>query len=179
MDKIYRGPSGDRGSMVKCWYAMASPIAELAIFPVISGLISVYCGATGYSNYVAAVATRHWRSTEGTVLSSEVEEVVRNTGKGARFSYRPRIRYQYTVDSTTHEGERIFFGAENPNSWTPGSAREIVGLYSPGAKCRVFVDPERAEETVLRRETTAAMHMLLVSAATGIVTIIFLFAIFR
>lgn len=97
----------------------------------------------GFGPLAKQFTTTHFRAAPAVVLSSEVE--VRDDGSST--SYHPSIRYRYTVDGKTLEGQRYrYFNMSNRKN-----AYQVVKSYPAGKATQAFYNPKDAGEAVLAR----------------------------
>lgn len=102
-------------------------------------------GIFGYGLYelYQSHAAKNWPTAEATILTSEVSEESDSDGT----SYRPRITYEFTVDDTTHIGDRIHFGSVGSRNYDTHA--EITARYPVAAKVPVHHHPSSPEHSVL------------------------------
>lgn len=97
----------------------------------------------GFRPLVTQWGTAHYLPAPALVLASEVE-VDRS---GSSTSYQARIRYQYTVEGKTLEGQRYrFFDLSNRKH-----AYGLVEHYSVGKATQAYYDPNEITRVVLKR----------------------------
>lgn len=91
---------------------------------------------------------RRWRRVPGEIVSTRLVHM-RYPSSAAR-SYRPAVRYRYTVDGVEHEGNVLFHGMESGGSkpW----AQRIADRYPPGARVTVMHHPVLPEKACLDAE---------------------------
>jgi len=96
-------------------------------------------GFDGYIVWSAARqvhAGRTWQRTMGTIASSEV---VTGRGSKGKTTFRPQVKYSYSIDGKTYSGSTI----EVAGASTGGRKRaeRIVRDFPPAAARAVYVDP--------------------------------------
>lgn len=91
---------------------------------------------------------RRWRRVPGEVLSTRLVHMP-SPGTAAT-SYRPEVRYRYTVDGVEHESDVFLHGMESggSESW----AQRIADRYPPGARVTVLHHPVLPEKACLDAE---------------------------
>ena len=98
----------------------------------------------GWRSFAGARASRHWPTTQGWVVSSELVDSDFDSGTG----YRPRIVYAYLVGTREYTSELIAFGSEN--FYTDRKpAKRRVERHPPGSMVLVHYDPADPERAVL------------------------------
>lgn len=95
----------------------------------------------GFGPLARQVASTHYLPAPALVLSSEVKE----DDSGSSTSYWPVIRYRYTVQGRTFEGERYRYLKMSSRTL----ARRVVAAYPPGKSTQVYYDPENVGEALL------------------------------
>ncbi len=101
-----------------------------------------------------ASASTDWPTTEGKVISSEVES--HKGGEGGT-TYGAEVLYEYSVSRTTHSGNKVSFG--DYSSSNPGHAREIVNKYPADETVTVHYNPERPEVAVLEPGGSSIIYL--------------------
>ena len=125
-------------------------VGTLAIACFWCGITGAFVGIVVWQAARALHAEARFARTEGTVLSSEVHAKRDSDGT----TYRPLIRYRYTVDGKTYENDRYdFLGG---SSSLRGRSKRIVAAHPPGRPTTVYYDPDDPQEAVL---TTAVGQM--------------------
>jgi hypothetical protein len=122
------------------------------------GAIALVIGLRGL---VRAQASTGWPAVEGTVVSSSVESGRSSggrTGRGGGRIYRSDILYEFSVDGTTFNGDRVSYG--HINSSNPNRARGVVDRYHPGASVTVYYRPDDPQQCVLEPGITAGAFFL-------------------
>ncbi len=101
---------------------------------------------------------------------------VKITRTGDDDRYTADIKYEYRVDGTTHDGERVYFDLKSLTSFFEPSynlrseAYDIVDDYPCGATVDVYYDPDDPGQAVLeRRIDTTALMIALGGGALGLV----------
>lgn len=121
----------------------------------------VFLGCMAYS-------TKSWPAAGALIIASEVVEV--HTGTG--FSYRPSVKYKYTVNGEEYTGTSIRF--IDFNHWDHAAALRVIELFSTGKEVRARFHKNYPKMTVL--DPGAHASDLLVPVA-GIVLIMAAFTL--
>ena len=88
-----------------------------------------------------------WPSTTGTVLMSTVQS--RRTGRS--YSTYPVVVYQYQVNGTPYQSQRIKAGEQFMSIRVTGQAQATAARYPVGAKVTVYYNPSNPAESVLEK----------------------------
>ena len=131
---------------------------------VFSTVIGFGISIAGLYELGRGLASRHWVSTAGEVLSSRIEE---SSGYEGDTVFRPVIEYRYQVDGQHYEGDRLCFGSESVSA---------VERYSPGSTVAVYYDPVRPGNAVL--EPGPRWDNLLLIVIGGVFTVFGLTSLF-
>jgi hypothetical protein len=127
-------------------------IVVVSIVCTLVPLVAVFGGLFWYirrgSQNAQAVnqAALSWPSTTGTVVKSRVE-----VSGGDHTSVSPRIIYQYEVNGTLYQAERIKAGDVHMRISTSRGAYDMVDRYPEGAAVTVFYNPMNPAEAALER----------------------------
>jgi len=120
-------------------------------FSLVFPLIFVVVGATvaffGIRGLVRAKASTDWPSTGGKVVESSVERHSSSRSRGGGTTYHAEIGYEFSVDGTTYNGDRVAYGDYGSSS--PSHARRIVNRYPKGKSVTVYYMPRNPEECLL------------------------------
>jgi len=111
---------------------------------VVLSLALLALGVGLYSAWEAwhAVRSRHWPAVVGRIVLAGVEGV-----DAPPTGFRPRVRYQYTVNGTTYESTRLRFGGVNP--WSVEAVRaEMRGEILAGT-APIYYDPRDPKRSCL------------------------------
>lgn len=117
----------------------------------------------GFMNLSTAMKSNRWPMVEGTITSSRVVRKVEHYTdsdhhRRTRIVYRPQVRYRYAVDARTFSGSRITMADYSSSS--RHRARKICARYPAGGICRVFYDPDKPGEAVLKAGITFGTVLL-------------------
>lgn len=96
-------------------------------------------------------AAKRWPTTKGKVVTSNVEEYYdsHSDGPSSCKMYRANVIYEYTVNGRTLRGDRVRLGARSAASY-PGLAEREVAKYPVGMVVKVYYDPRRPSDSLLR-----------------------------
>lgn len=155
-------------------------LVVLPILCMIVGLITLLIGAR-YA--LLAQSSRDWPTTDGIIVSSDVEDHVsratRTQGKPrkSRTTYSARVEYEYTVEEQKHVATRIGFGQYSSSD--ASHAREIVKKYSPGSAVTVFYSPQSPNMSVLEPGMQTGLAIPIVLGLVAVVAGLAMLWIFR
>ena len=90
--------------------------------------------AISIRHFIRALKSESWPTVEALITRSQVSE---NRDEGT--TYRPDIRFSYTVDKTAYESERIHLGW--PLSAGKNWAESVVARFPLGSRVLAKVDP--------------------------------------
>lgn len=122
----------------------------LGVVFVIVGGIALTIGIVQYRD---GEDTKSWQATTAQVTATDIEQETetRRDSNGTRrtsTTYTAVVRYEYTVDGTTYDGDRIKIGA---GSGSEGRARDVVARYPVGAEVTAYYDPGDPGSAVLEQ----------------------------
>jgi hypothetical protein len=114
--------------------------------------VGIAITAIGVYRLRIARAAGQWPTATATIVSSDVETRHRSgdaTGMRTErgFEYLPRVAYEYSVDGTPYQSDRITFDDLRFDSYV--AAKVIADRYAPGSEVSVSYDPQRPEHAVL------------------------------
>jgi hypothetical protein len=141
-----------------------SPLPGRGLFAGLLVGATFWCGIT--SIFVVHVARSIWRhtdaqrrflTTEGEVLASRIRQ--HTDGEGGT-TYRPIIRYRYTVNGRQHTSKRYDFA--DFGTGNRGHVAGIVDAHPPGKRVTVYYDPDDPAQAVLHVELPGLQYFLLV-----------------
>jgi len=92
--------------------------------------------------------TKHWLATEGTVISTTVETSMGySEHRGNTIRYSPSVKYTYSVDGKTQNGDHVTFS--NRSTRIQSTAEAVISKYPVGSTITVFYNPEAHHQSVL------------------------------
>lgn len=107
------------------------------------GVIGCLLGFAMYAKDVfLAYSAMSWPRSDGRVVSSQTVQ-----GCGGGRSFLPRVRFEYSVNGVTYDGERVAFG--NPGCGSFEHAQSIAARFPAGAAVPVYYEPRNPNEAVL------------------------------
>lgn len=125
-------------------------LADEAVMSVLAAgavtILAALVGWTAVAERRRSADSRHWRSTQGWVLTSRVAF----DGIDAR----PAITYEYQVDEEVFEGFIVNFGSESFLS--PRQAKALVRRHPVGSAVLVWYDPDKPSDSVLYQSRRTA-----------------------
>lgn len=114
---------------------------------------------SGLGNTYYGWVSQKWPVAEGTIVRSEVEEVIESRersddGINARparqyLRYRPIIEYQWQVGGETFNRNRRNYSAAQANEDTRAEAEAIIAPYPVGARVDIRYDPDKPSRAIL------------------------------
>jgi hypothetical protein len=112
-------------------------------------VIGLFLFGIAMSDYLKATASKNWPTANATITTSTIEETMTVVKfRGMKPFYKPIIRYTYSVDGTSYDGDRIatlYPDGSIQQSWASG----IVSQYPLNATVPVYYDPNRHDYAVL------------------------------
>lgn len=118
------------------------------VFPLLFVAVGVGMLVVGVIGLRRAAASTDWPTTQGVIVSSEVERVRRNDPeRGFTWTYHARISYGYSVGGEPYTGDRVGVGDYGSN--TNHHARSVVRQYPVGSHVTVYYDPDRPQIALL------------------------------
>lgn len=117
------------------------------IFPLIFIVVGASVAFFGIRGFIRAKASVGWPSTQGKVLESSVERQRSSGSNGSSTTYHAEILYEFTVEGTTFNGDRVAYG--DYGSSNSSHARRIVNRYPKGKDVTVHYMPGNPEECLL------------------------------
>ena len=113
------------------------------IFPLIFVVVGAIVLFFGVRGLIRANASVDWPTAQGKVIACSVESSSDDDGT----TYHAEILYEFSVDGTTFNGNRVAYGDYGSSS--PSHARSIVNRYPKGKSVTVCYMPEDPEECLL------------------------------
>jgi hypothetical protein len=117
------------------------------MFPFIFVVVGASVSFFGVRGLVRAKASLDWPSIQGKVVESSVERQRSSGSNGGSTTYQAEILYEFIVDGTTFNGDRVAYG--DYGSSNPSHARRIVNRYPKGKSVIVYYMPSNPEESLL------------------------------
>jgi hypothetical protein len=119
---------------------------------IIFFLLGVILVVMGIVTRLRAKRTESWPIASGTILSSSVSRRSQYDSDSNHTSttYKPSIKYQYSVMGQLLNGSRVAMGSDTYNK---KKANQIVERYPANSPVNVHYNPEKVGESVL--ETAA------------------------
>ena len=119
------------------------------IFPAAFVLVGLMFFAIGCGHVMEAMRTSSWVPVEGVFLAKSVRSSTSRGSDGkSSTSYKPQVRYSYTVDSQEYEGTTLMVGITGYSR--PQYAHAAIEEFRVKQPCKVYVDPEDSTKTVLK-----------------------------
>jgi hypothetical protein len=138
------------------------------------GLLLVLAGVAGalamWMSFRHAMETRSWKPAGCLVASSQL--VSERPTPNSPVMHRADVRYRYTVDGTTYEGNAVRRGMSASSDLAKMKA--VVDKYPPGTETTCFVNPADPSGAILEHSSKAALYtiwfpLLFVAGGAGII----------
>jgi formylglycine-generating enzyme required for sulfatase activity len=113
-----------------------------------------------------------WPSTEGEILSSDVEErpFPVSLGENSASYHTPVVCYEYEVNGTLYESRTFSVGSKL--FLIQSRAEEVIARYPVGKKVRVYYDPNNPEMATLEPGISAGSLVLLGLKAVALIVLL-------
>lgn len=124
--------------------------AILGIVFIVVGGIALALGIVQYKN---GEDTKSWTATTAQVTSTDIEQntTTHRDSNGRRSestTYKPVVRYEYSVDGTTYTSDRVKIGGVNGSQ---DRASDVIARYPVGDEVTAYVAPGNPESAVLEQ----------------------------
>ena len=114
------------------------------------GILGAFFFVAGLAQLISGLASRSWDTVSGEIIESRVRYpwMGFRSGFRSRFRWLAEIRYRYTIEGLTYEGDRFGFGKL---LWfaSRGAAERAVAMYPTGRIVRLLVSPSDRSEAVV------------------------------
>ncbi len=115
-----------------------------------AGLFALTWGIQGG---LASLASKNWPTSEGTITQSELEKQRKKGGAAStqrrnRFTYTPRITYEFKVDGQSYTGTRLSFSDYATSN--EDQMQQVLAPYPVGTIVNVHYDPDKPTECALQ-----------------------------
>lgn len=120
----------------------------------------------GLGSLFRAHSARKWRVVRGTVVSSELGEVVIPGKGGGYIRNYPLVCTQYDAGSGPLITDRYSLVPEDFRGWEEAT-RVLLAAYPPGAEVDVYVNPEDPQEACLRPVPSPTLRSQYFAAVVG------------
>ena len=152
------------------------------VFPLMFVVAGAGAALFGMRELIRARPALDWPSTQGKVVASSVEHRRGTRGNGrSRTSYLAKVLYEFSVEGTMFNGDRIAYGEYGSSS--PSDARRIVDRYPRGKSVTVYYMPDNPEECLLEPGLKSQLWFLLgfglIFVTVGSLTAVFLPRVMR
>ena len=128
------------------------------IFPLIFVAVGAAVALAGLRGLERARASVKWPTAPGKVVASSVARRASSGSKGTTVTYHAEILYEYSVNGTTYDGNRVAYGDYGSSS--PAHARRIANRYPKGTAVTVHYMPDSPEESLLEPGLKGQSFML-------------------
>ncbi len=142
------------------------------LFPLSFGLGGLVFLGVGFWTINKGMQSENWDKGTATITSSEIEKTESRSKDAQGFtqtsiSYSVRVKYAYTVEGSSYEGNTIGFGTMSHNE--KADAKEELKSYPEGKTTDVYYDPENPSDSVLKKGVFWPMYIVIV--VSGIILI--------
>lgn len=130
-------------------------ILSLCLGLVFLGLIGggIYLIVRSRRDKQKAASSLAWPSVLGRVVESRVEESRSTDSEGdVSITYRPYVRYEYTLQDQTYSGDKLYVGLVGSSS-NRRKAEETASQYPAGSAVTVYYNPQDPQDAVLQQKT--------------------------
>lgn len=115
-----------------------------------AGLFALTWGIQGV---LASLASKDWPTAEGTVTQSELEKQRKKGGAAStqrrnRFTYTPRVTYEFSVEGKSYTGTRLSFSDYATSN--EEQMQQVIAPYPVGTSVTVYYDPDKPTECALQ-----------------------------
>jgi hypothetical protein len=182
--------AGHSGSVIGATRAQSSGCFLKIAGPMFT-LMGIGVLVTGVLDVVKGSESTSWPTARGEMITSEVQSRMKTTkssrGTGSRRKtttsttrvFWSELKYSYSVEGASFEGERVDFGMESSSSNRSG-ADERVARYPVGEEVLVYYDPIDPSEAVLEPGVAGStIAFPLIGAVLALIGLVMLFFLFR
>lgn len=152
------------------WTAILLPLFFGGIF----GAVGIGMLVFGQIQRNKARETEKWPTTNGTIVTSRIEQqtrIERDEGRSySRTTNTPIVEYTYEVDGKALRGNKIFPGATM--SYDIGTTQGIINRYQVGQPATVHYNPADPTQAVLETKAKGGSIMLILGAVFAAIGII-------
>ncbi len=120
-------------------------IKALIFFALFWSAITLLFDVVMVKDALARLASLGFQPVPCVIIESEVER--HDDGEGT--SYEAKIRFSYTVNGQTYEGDKVYAGTKS--SGGSRRAHKLVSIYAAGVQTNAYVKPGEPGQAVLRR----------------------------
>ena len=134
-----------------------------AFFGLFFPILAIYAGYLVRKAWRLGVASEHWPSVSGTIVSSEMECEEHDDPD----TYRLLVQYTYEVQGEMHTGDTLTYRG---TSTKRQHVAAHLAKYPAGCQVPVFYDPEAPEQSVLEPGVDTKNYRI----AVAVLSILFL-----
>lgn len=121
---------------------------ERAVIGIIFLLVIIFLAVKNVVNELSeAYSSYHWKTTTGKIIPSEVLDRYKNSDGG----YVLHLKYKYTINNTTYEGDRWKLGMNGNEVQSWKRLKDILSQYRYDSSVVIFYNPENPQRSVLIR----------------------------
>jgi hypothetical protein len=153
--------------MVEISTVAAKPSWSIMIFCIVSLLLGSYVLYSGIKNLENANQSGEWSTANGSIISSDVRNEIKNSNGRSSTVYFPRVAYQYIVGNNSFISDRISFG--DYGSGSESRAIGIAGKYPMGSQVTVHYNPSDPSQSVIETGVNFGAYL---NPAIGLIFVI-------
>jgi uncharacterized protein DUF3592 len=124
---------------------------------VIFVIVAPFAGYNFVMRFLEGQESTSWPTVEGTVTESSIKE---SAPSATKRSYKPRVKYAYTVEDEKFSGDRI--GMHDVGYGTRLLAEDVLLHYQTGAKIQVHYDPDDPANALLEPGNSWRAYLFLI-----------------
>ncbi len=148
----------------------------LSLIPITLLGLAIWLLLPGVRDLKQALASRHWPSTAGKIVSRTVFQIPRVGGSRTsrtREGYRAQILYEYAVGGLDYTATRRVFSDESIAYSSPERAAAVLDDYPSGRTVQVYYDPTNPRTAVLEPGRIGPVLSVLVAGVVCLVLTLF------
>jgi hypothetical protein len=151
---------------------------QKSVWPMFVGLVilgaacavfGVYLIWLGISSLGTYMASGGWDRVDATILEVELKTHrtartnTRNSRRKTTTTYSVACQYEYTLDGTTYQGDRVAImkGSSSDRAFHQARYDALKRHKDGGEPFSAYADPANPEEAILFREASVLMYLLI------------------
>ena len=141
------------------------------------GILGALFFIVGLAQLISGLASRSWDTVSGEIIESRVRYpwMGFRSGFRSRFRWLAEIRYRYTIEGLTYEGDRFGFGKGTFPSRR--AAERAVSMYPKGRIVTLLVSPSDRSVAVI--EPGVGWGVVMMTLTGALVTALSVYSILR
>jgi len=138
------------------------------------GILGALFFFAGSAQLISGLASRSWDTVSAEIIESRVWYP--RWGLRSRFRWLAEIRYRYTIEGLTYEGDEYGFGKR---LWfaSRGAAERAVSMYPKGRMVRLLVSPSDRSVAVI--EPGISWRAVMMTLTGALVTALSVYSMLR